>query len=106
MSGIELERDKRLYVTNHRFEEAWFNFCGDYYHVSTPLTKKQVEKLIVALQNAIAPPSYITRQTTSSDPEQRWSAVREEHQTEDDPRGFGRTRELAIEDLEEKIDQS
>lgn len=106
MRCIELDDNQRIYVSNHRFEEAWFNLSGNYYHVATPLTKKQVEKLIVALQEAIERPSYVVRLTTSFDPNQRWSAVREEHQTEDDPRGFGATEELAIQDLEEKIDQS
>lgn len=106
MKCIETERNQRIYVSSHRCGEAWFNFAGDYYHIATALTKPQVEKLIVALQEAIAPPAYVVRLTTSFDPNQRWSAVRAEHQTEDDPRGFGATEELAIQDLEEKIDQA
>lgn len=105
MKCIELDDNQRIYVSKHRFEEAWFNLSGDYYHVATALTKQQTEKLIVALQEAIERPSYVVRLTTSFDPNERWSAVRED-QAEHDPVGFGATEELAIQDLEEKIDQS
>jgi hypothetical protein len=106
MKCIDLEENKRIYVDQHRLGELWFNFSGDFFHVATPITYEQAQKLIVALQEVMEPPAYVVRLTTSFNEHERYSARREEHQTENDPVGFGRTEQEAIDDLEEKIDQS
>lgn len=104
MKCIDLERNQRMYVEKHCRDEVWFNMSGDYFHIATALTKQQAEKLIEALQIAMEPPAYIVRLTTSFNANERFSARREGHETEDDPVGFGATEQEAIDDLEEKID--
>lgn len=104
---IYLERNQRIYVDKHIRDEVWFNFSGDYFHVATGLTKQQAEKLIVALQEALEPPDYkIGFFKTNPEDQITFWAVREGHETESDPRGFGATEQEAIDDLEEKIDLS
>jgi len=104
MKYIKLDNDKRLAVDTFG-NDCWLKLSGDNYHVSVVMSKEQTKQLIDALYHAMTPPAYVFTETARIDKSERWFVMREEFQGPNDPYGLGATKELAIEDLEEKIDQ-